>query len=320
LCEAKQRETGLGHPRVVVRGEKRLLGADEIPDAEPDVAQFGQRPTELAPHPRAEFVAGGERLLLGPVAGSGEPKHLRTVNPAPSAEPPERSPFSPVLHRLGPFSCPLVEREPLHSADDFAIDHPRCHGIDVARCQCERDVVEHLDAFVDVSIEDPESGHGRPPHQHGGLHAESLAEVDGPHGVDPCGHHVAAPQPFVGTYHGHDRMDRGLVVFGDQSIGPAEPPPDRCHQSGVDHQVHGDHDGCPCRAEVVTVRDVQRVELFPRRHGSFGVSIDVGSLRHRLELGSPSFELGACFDRHPAEPWYCRRQRWLGTGRRIVPL
>ena len=58
----------MGRPGVLVGGHERFLGAREIAPEQPDVAELGQRPAELAAHPGSQFLACSERFPLGLVA------------------------------------------------------------------------------------------------------------------------------------------------------------------------------------------------------------------------------------------------------------
>ena len=57
----------------------RRLGAVEIALPETDVAEFHQRPPELAPHPRSQLVARQHGLFLGAIAGARHAQHLGAV-------------------------------------------------------------------------------------------------------------------------------------------------------------------------------------------------------------------------------------------------
>ena len=180
-----------------------------------------------------------------------------------------------MLHGMGPFGCAFVQRQSLHGADHLAENHPGRHRIDIARHQRQGDVIEHLDAFVDLPLEDSEPGHRCTADQHRRRHAQALTEIDRLDGVRASRHHVTAPQTLIRPHHGHDCMDRGRLTVGDQSVGAPKPHADRCHETRVDHQVHGDHCCGARRRKIFTSIEVQRVERFPRRHRSLRITSHV---------------------------------------------
>lgn len=64
LGKPEQRKPRLRRPGAFVRFAKGLLGTGQITSPEPDVAEFHQRPAELAAQPRAQLGARRERFRL----------------------------------------------------------------------------------------------------------------------------------------------------------------------------------------------------------------------------------------------------------------
>src|SRR5262245_31226033 len=75
-----ERETGLGIPTALVRGEKSFLGAIEITSVLANATELGERPAELAAQIRTQLLAGPEGLLLRLRACSAEPQNFGAVN------------------------------------------------------------------------------------------------------------------------------------------------------------------------------------------------------------------------------------------------
>ena len=212
LRQPQQGQPRLWRPRVLVRGDERLLGSGQIAFAQPDVPELGQRPTELAPHPGTQFVARCQRLLLGPVARARDAQHLRPVHPAATVDAPDRSPVPPSLHHVGPLAGPLVEGEVLRRADQLAVHHARRELVDLTGHQQRGDLVQHLETLVDATVEDRDPSGSNTPDHHGRLHTEPSTELDRLCRPAPRRVHVAAHEPLVAADHGDDRMGRRFAV------------------------------------------------------------------------------------------------------------
>src|SRR3954447_23018123 len=115
--ETHQRETRPGLPANALGGPEGLLGAVEIPPAQPDPPELAQRPSHLPSQIRAQLVAGRQRLSLGLVARAAQPQDLRAVHTAAPMEAPDGVRPAPALHRLGPLLGDVVLGETLQSAD-----------------------------------------------------------------------------------------------------------------------------------------------------------------------------------------------------------
>ena len=134
-------------------------------------------PNSLRIHGRSSSQASSASSSAR-VARAGQPVHLRSVHPTTATEPAECGVVAPVLHRLGPLPRPLVHGQTLHSADQFAVGHPRGHVVDPAGHQRQRDVVEDLETLGGSAFEDEEPGRRHPPDQDGRFDAVAPAEFD----------------------------------------------------------------------------------------------------------------------------------------------
>ena len=275
--ETDEGETGLGRPCVVVRGQERFLGAVEIALAKSDVAELGQRPSELPPHPRAELLAGAERLLLRRGAGPRHPEHLGPMDAAPTVDPADRRSVAPALHDLGPLAGPVGQHEPLGRADELAVHHPGGQRIGTARHEKRRDLVELVESLGHAALEDGHPCGCHPTDHHGRRHIETLAELDRPRRFEPCRRHVAGHEPLVGADHRDDRVRGCVVVSFRQALRPLEPAPHRSHQPGVHHQVHGRHRRGPRRLDRIVV-DEEGVEVLERAHRRLEIAVSIGRL------------------------------------------
>jgi hypothetical protein len=283
LRQADEGQAGVRAPHVLVGGTVRLLGPRDVALAEPDVAQLGERPAELAAHPRAEVVAGAQRLVLRRRARARHPQDLGPVDAAPAVEPTEGGAVPPPVHGFRPLAGHVVEGQALRGADQLAQHHPAGEGVDRARHEQGTDLVELLEALGDPALQDRDAGAGRAADDLGGGGGQAPAERDGQVGLPASRGHVAAHEALVGADGGDDGVDRALVVALEQALGPAQPAPDGGHQAGVDHQEHGDHGGRPGGAGQVVGLAQDAVLGLPRGDRRLEVAVAVGRPGPQLE-------------------------------------
>jgi len=76
LLQPQPGESRVRRPAALMRCDKRLFGAGEVPTAQPYVAEFDERPAELSAHPRTQFFAGTERFGLVEITRTGDSEQL----------------------------------------------------------------------------------------------------------------------------------------------------------------------------------------------------------------------------------------------------
>jgi hypothetical protein len=112
LRQTHQRETRLGLPPNAMRGQERLLGALDVPLAQPDPSKLAERPSHLPSQVRAQLLAGHQRLSFRLVARPAQPQDLRPMHAAAATEAPDGIRLAPPLHCLGPLLRDVVLRVP----------------------------------------------------------------------------------------------------------------------------------------------------------------------------------------------------------------
>src|SRR5215212_9688171 len=88
LGKMHQGEAGLWVPPDLVRREERLFRALNVSPAQPDAAQFGQRPPELSSQVGAKLLARQEGFLLCLKERPAQPEDLGAVDAAASVDAP----------------------------------------------------------------------------------------------------------------------------------------------------------------------------------------------------------------------------------------
>ena len=78
-------------------------------------------------------------------------------------------------------------------------------------------------------------------------------------------------------------MSGQTLVLDEQPFRPTQPAPHRCHQSGVHHQIHGDHRRRHRRSGWIAVCHEPLMELLPARHRGLEVTVSVVSACPQFE-------------------------------------
>jgi hypothetical protein len=176
--QMQQGKTRLRIPSRTVSRQKCFLCALEIASAEANAAKLGQRPAELSPEIRAQFLAGEQRLMLGLDARSSQPENFSTVNAAASMEAADWLPVVPAFHRVRPLLGQVVLAEGLQRAHELAVDDPRRQRIDFSRYRRDGCFVHQVETLSDLPLQDQAARFGHAS-QRGRRRLAPCADVDG---------------------------------------------------------------------------------------------------------------------------------------------
>ena len=136
----------------------------------------------------------------------------------------------------------------------------------------------------DLAVEDAEPGSHHPPDGAGRGVARG-PHFDGALGPLPGRLDVAGQHSLVRSDGGQPSVRRRLVLTLEQVFRPGEPAAYRCHQGGVQEQVHGDANRCACRCDDVAGLDRQRVHALPRLDGHLKMACRVRDLAEQRQIG-----------------------------------
>jgi hypothetical protein len=125
-----------------MRSQEGLLGAADVPLAEPDPSKLAERPSHLPSQVRAQLLARRQRLSLRLVARPAQPQDLRPMHAAAATEAPDGIRLAPPLHRLGPLLGDVVLRESLQGADELAVHQPGRKRIEIPGDRRHSNLVE----------------------------------------------------------------------------------------------------------------------------------------------------------------------------------
>ena len=93
---------------------------------------------------------------------------------------------------------------------------------------------------------------------------------------------VAGQHPLVGADHRKPRVRRRLILTLEKPLGSCQPAAHRCHQGGIEKQVHRDANGRACCCDLVAGLQARRMRAFPRLDGHVEMARGVGDLaEHR---------------------------------------
>jgi hypothetical protein len=234
-----------------MRRQQRLLGARDVSLVQSDPSELVQRPPQLASQIGAQLLAGLERLMFRLGAGPAEPEDLGAVDPAAPVEAPDGIGLGPPLHRLGPFLGHVIVRQALQGAHQLAVDDPRREPIQVPGDRRHPGLVEQRQALGDIAVQDAQpclrdlsDGARR--------RVTPRTDLDGTLGPRPSAGQVARQHPLIGADDRQPRLRRRLTLRFQQPLRTCQPAPHRCHERGVEQQVHRHPDSRSCRRDLIT--------------------------------------------------------------------
>jgi hypothetical protein len=250
LRQTHQREARLGLPPDAMRGQEGLLGAVNVPLAQPDPSQLAERPSHLPSQVRAQLLAGHQRLSLRLVAGPAQPEDLRAVYAAAPMQAADGVRLAPPLHGLGPLLCGVVLREPLQGADELAVHEPGRERIEVPGDRRHSHFVEQRQTSLDIAVQDAQPRRRHPPDR-ARRSFTPRAPLDRPLGPPPSALEVARQHPLVRADDRKPRVRGRLLLTLEKAFRPGEPAAHRRHQRGVQQQMHRDANRCARRPDSV---------------------------------------------------------------------
>ena len=188
------------------------------------------------------------------------------MHAAAAVEAADRVRAAPSLHRIGPLLRDVVLRQSLQGADELAVHDPGRERIEAPGDRRHPDLVEQRQPFRDIAVQDAQPS-TRHPSDGAGRGVALRAHLDGTLGPLPGTLDVADQHPLVRSDDRQPCVSGRLLMTFEQVLGPGEPTAHRCHQRGVEEQVHGDADRCARRPDRIPGVDAERVRALPRLDG-----------------------------------------------------
>ena len=225
--------------------QQGFLGAGEVSLMQPDPSQLVQRPSQLAPQIGAQFLARHQCLPLGVVARPAQAEDLGAVHPTASVEAADGVRLAPSLHRLGPLLGHVIQGEALQGAHQLAIDDPRRERIELSRDRRHPGLVEQRQPLGDIAVQDEQTGFCDAA-DGARRRVTPRTHLDGLPGPLAGAGHVAGQHPLIGADDRQPGVRRRLIVTFEQSLRTCQPAAHRCHQRGVEEQMHRQTDGRTC--------------------------------------------------------------------------
>ena len=185
--------------------------------------------------------------------------------------------LAPPLHRLGPLFGHVVLCEPLQSANELAVDDPRRERIEVAGSDRHSHLVEQFEPRLDLAAQDEEPRFCHPSDR-ARCRITPRADLDRTHGPLSSSVEVADQHSLVRADCRNPRIRRRFVVALEQLLRASQPAAHRCHQGGIEQQVHRDANRrLRCR-DLVADPHGHRVSAFPRLDRHVEMARCVGNL------------------------------------------
>ncbi len=284
LGQAHQSETRLGIPPSTMSGQQGFLRARDVSLVKSDPSELVQRPSELAPQVRAQFLAGHEHLTFRIVARPAQPEDLGAVDPAAPVEAPDGIRLTPPLHRLGPLLGHVILGEALQRADELAVDDTCRERIEVPGHGRHPGLVEQRQTLLDIPVQDEQPGFCYPS-EGARRRVPHRAHLDGTPGRPPSAGQVAGEHPLEGADDRDPRVRRRVTPTFEKPLRSCHPAAHGCHEGGVEQQVHRDANGRACCRDLVTCLHACGVGALPRLDGHIEMAGRVGDLAEHRQIG-----------------------------------
>ncbi len=199
------------------------------------------------------------------------------MDPAASVEAPDGVRLAPPLHRLGPLLGHVVLRKSLQSAYELAVDDPGRERIEAPGDRRQPNLVEQRQALLDIAVEDEQP---RLHHAPEGARRRVVprTQLDRPPGPRSSAGQVAGQHPLIRANHRKPSVRGRRARTLQEPLGSGQPTPYRCHQRGIEEQVHRDADRGTCCRVLVLGLQPQRISAFPRLDGHVELPRRVGDL------------------------------------------
>ena len=199
------------------------------------------------------------------------------MHPAATVEAADGIRLAPPLHRLGPLLGHVVQGEALQGTHELAVDDPGRQRIELPRDGRDPGLVEQRQTLLDFAVQDQQPGFGHPS-DGARRRVTRRTHLDRPPGPLPSAGHVAGQHPLVGADDRQPGVGRRVAVTFEQPLGACQPAAHRCHQRGVEEQVHRQTDGRTCGRDLIASLDAGRMGAFPRLDGHIEITGRVGDL------------------------------------------
>ena len=199
------------------------------------------------------------------------------MDPAPSVEAPDGVRLAPPLHRLRPFLGRVVLRESLQGTHELAVDEACRERVELIRDHRHPHLVEQGETFPHVAAQNQEPGLCDPS-EGARRRVASRTDLDRAPGPLSRARQVARQHSLVRPDHRKPRVRRRLTLTLQESLGSAQPAAHRCHQGGIEKQVHRDANcRAPC-SDLVAGLQAPCMSAFPRVDGHVEVARGVCDL------------------------------------------
>ena len=203
------------------------------------------------------------------------------MDPAAPVEAPDGVRLAPPLHRLGPLLGHVVLGEALQGAHELAVDDPGRERIEVPGDGRHPGLVEQRQTLLDIAVQDEQPGLCHPS-DGARRRVTRRTHLDGSPGPLPSAGQVAGQHPLVGADDREPRVRRRLTPTFEKPLRSCQPAAHRCHEGGVEEQVHRDANGRACGRDLVTGLHARGVGALPRLDGHIEMAGRVGDLaEHR---------------------------------------
>ena len=206
------------------------------------------------------------------------------MDPAAAVEAPDRVGLAPPLHRLGPLLGHVVLGEALQGAHELAVHDARRERIELPGDRRHARFVEQRQALLDVAVQD-EQPCLRDPTDGARRRVTCRSHLDGPPRPLPSTGHVAGQHPLIGAHDCQPRVGRRLILTFEKPLRACQPSADRCHQRGVEEQVHRDAYGGSCGRNIVAGAHERGMGPLPRLDGHIEMARRVGDLAEHRQIG-----------------------------------
>ena len=284
LGQTHQREARLRIPPGAMGAQQGFLGAGDVSLVQSDPPQLVQRPPQLAPQVRAQFLASRQCLTLRLVARPAQPEDLGAMHPATSVKAADGIRLAPPLHRLGPLLSHVIHGEALQGAHQLAVDDPCRQRIEIARNRRHPSFVEQCQTLGHVPVQDEQPGFGDP--SNGACRRVTRrTHLDRTPGPLPGAGRVARQHPLIAAHDRQPGVRRCLGLTFEKPLGSCQPAAHRCHQCRVEQHVHRHANGRTGGRDVVTGLEACRVGPLPRLDGHIEMAGGIGHLAEQRQIG-----------------------------------
>ena len=209
---------------MLVCGKESRLGPAEVTHSQADVAEFGERPSELATHPRSKLVARPQGRFLRRLARARDPQNLGAVHAATTMQSTERRPLAPTAPscRSTRPPCrtargPAQRRRSRTASSQSSTGRPHPTSTTRRPRSAVRAPPRPYPSRIKIRAPAvrPITSAARLP----SCRPSATAQL----GLLACRGHVAAHEPLVGSHRRDDGVHGTLVVIVEQLLGPAQP-------------------------------------------------------------------------------------------------